>query len=585
MRLICTILAAMLAGTPVLAGAAEPVVASSSADQARPTAPVVLRDNVAVPMRDGATLRALIALPAGGAGRWPVVLTITPYQRDGGWGKAQQFARAGFVFVAIDTRGRGDSGGKFDPWTSDGADAYDAIEWIARQSFSDGNIGMWGSSYGGYNQWAAAATRPPHLKSIMPAAAGLPGTDFPMNRNMMRPYAASWAGYVSAKTGHDRFFSDLAYQTDAFERLLKTGRSQADLPTELGLSLPAFGDWIEHPAIDDWWRARSPTPAQYAAIDIPVLTITGQWDGAQSSALEHRQRHLAARPGADHFLVIGAFDHAGTRFPQTKVGGITLPANAVIDMFALDLAWFDWTLRGGPKPAFLQDRFAYYVLGLDEWRYAGAPALATAERRTMWLGDKAITNRPTRVARRDYRNDPADFTKFRLGTWLTGSWLTYNTDVEALRDDGLVYETAPLVEAITLVGHPSAVLPLAIETPDADFRVRLYEVAADGSVIILAQDRIRARWNDSLERPNFAPRGKRVDYEFGKMGFVARTIAPGRRLRLVVDTPNSIYEQRNFNSGKEVVRETIADARATRVTMFEGGKEGARIELPIAADD
>lgn len=561
---------------------AAPLAAQTAPPAQRPgTDPVVMRDNVAIPMRDGANLRAMIAFPAGGQGRWPVILTITPYQRDGGWGRAKQYARAGFVFVAIDSRGRGDSDGTFEPWLNDGQDGYDAVEWIARQPWSDGNVGMWGSSYGGFNQWATAAQRPPHLKSIMPAAAGLPAVDFPMNGNMMRPYAATWLGYVSGRTGHNAFFGDMAYHTDTFERLIRGGKSQADLAEALGVVHPAYAEYLNHPMVDDFWRARAPTAAQYAGIDIPVLSITGQWDGAQSSSLEHWRRHLAARPSSDHYLILGPYDHGGTRFPSTAVGGLTVAANGVIDMFALDLAWFDWTLRGGPKPAFLKDRVAHYVIGPNEWRYGTTlPEISRTPLR-MWLDGDRLADRPGTARTARYRNDPADFTKFRLGTWLAGPWLIYKADVEALNGDGLVYTSAPLAQPLTLAGRPVARLPLAITTPDADFRVRLYVVAPDGGHIILAQDRIRARYRQSLERADFPVAGRRYLYNFDRMTFFAREIPAGHRLRLVVDTPNSVFEQRNFNAGGVVARETIADARAGDIMLFEGGREGAQLELPI----
>lgn len=543
-------------------------------------APVIMRDNVAIPMRDGARLRAMIALPSGGEGQWPIVLTITPYQRDGGWTKAQAFARAGYVFVAIDTRGRGDSDGVFDPWVNDGRDAYDAIEWLATQPYSDGKIGMWGSSYGGYNQWAAAALKPPHLKSIMPAAAGLPAIDFPLNRNMMRPYAASWAAYVSARTGHARFFDDLRYQAAAFERVLKSGRSQADLDAELGFTDSPYQGFVAHPLIDDYWRARTIDKAGYAGVTIPVLSITGQWDGAQSSAIEHWRRHLAAAPGANHYLIIGPFDHAGTRFPKDEVGGQKIAPNGVLDMFALDLAWFDWTLRAGPPPAFLKDRVSYYVMGENSWHYA-ATLPGTAAGRTLWLSSNALTDRPPPHRTVAYRNDPTDLTKFRLGTWYAGSWLTYQEDVKALGDDGLIYLSPPLAAPIVIAGHPMFRASLAITMPDADFRVRLYDVDADGGSVLLSHDRLRARYRASAEHAVPVLPGRRYTYEFDRMTFVARTIAARHRLRLVIDTPNSIYDQHNMNAGGDVVHETLADARAGTVSLTEGGGDPARLILPL----
>src|SRR6516165_3088451 len=121
-----------------------------------------------VPMRDGITLSADIYRPldpSDTAKKYPVILTRTPYQKlsERMLVPAKYFAGRGYVFVAMDVRGRGDSDGVFVPYFNEGQDGYDAIEWCASQPWSDGNVGTIGSSYPGCIQWLAALQHPPHL--------------------------------------------------------------------------------------------------------------------------------------------------------------------------------------------------------------------------------------------------------------------------------------------------------------------------------------------------------------------------------------------------------------------------------------
>jgi hypothetical protein len=130
-----------------------------------PATPLRRRFNVRVPMRDGVTLAADLILPAELPA--PAVVARTPYGRcnERQVGIADVFARAGYVAVWVDVRGRGDSDGEFEPYRNDGVDGYDMIEWAAREPWCDGAIATWGGSYPGRIQWLAALQRPPSLEA------------------------------------------------------------------------------------------------------------------------------------------------------------------------------------------------------------------------------------------------------------------------------------------------------------------------------------------------------------------------------------------------------------------------------------
>ena len=156
-----------------------------------------------VPMRDGITLSADVYKPdsrTGEPGKFPVILTRTPYQKlsEGVLMVGNYFAERGYVFVAMDVRGRGDSEGMFVPYFNEGQDGYDAIEWCAAQSWSDGNVGTIGSSYPGVIQWLAALQQPPHLKAmVVRVAPSDPFVETPTG--VPSPMSMCWLHFVSGR--------------------------------------------------------------------------------------------------------------------------------------------------------------------------------------------------------------------------------------------------------------------------------------------------------------------------------------------------------------------------------------------------
>src|SRR5688572_25660862 len=121
-----------------------------------------------IPMRDGTRLSAITYLPREQASPAPAIVTMTPYIAQTFHDRGVYFAARGYPFVSIDVRGRGNSEGVFRPLINEASDGHDAVEWVARQPFCNGKIAMWGGSYAGFAQWAAARELPPHLATIVP---------------------------------------------------------------------------------------------------------------------------------------------------------------------------------------------------------------------------------------------------------------------------------------------------------------------------------------------------------------------------------------------------------------------------------
>ena len=326
-----------------------------------------------IALRDGAQLNATVYLPKPQRGPAPCVFTLTPYIADNYHDRGMYFASHGLPFLLVDVRGRGNSEGTFKPFSQEVDDGYDVVEWLAKQPFCNGKVAMWGGSYAGYDQWATAKNRPPHLATIVPAAAAFPGVDFPWRNNIGSQYLLQWLQFTAGHAGQPNLFADGEFWAGLWRERFTTGQPYSNLEHALGGEQPVLREWIRHPAVDSYLDAMTPSAEQFKALTIPILTITGSYDDDQPGALEYYRDYMRAASAAQraqHFLIIGPWDHAGTRTPRSTVGGVEFGPASLLDLPQLHLDWYRWTMAGGAKPAFLKNSVAYYVMGAEEWRYA-----------------------------------------------------------------------------------------------------------------------------------------------------------------------------------------------------------------------
>jgi putative CocE/NonD family hydrolase len=548
-------------------------------------------------MRDGVKLDATLIRPLGDAPT-PVILTLTPYVSDRFEDVGAYFARHGYAFAIVDDRGRGNSDGRFSLWTEDGPDGHDVVEWLAAQPWSNGQVVMWGGSYGGKNQWMIAGERPRGLMAIAPASAGVAGENIGMTQgNVFRGLDYNWLVSMRGHTANNNGAGDAAYWLGVYQEASKGVVAYRDLDLLAGYPSDIWRQWMAHPVRDAYWDAASTAPDRWAHIALPSLSITGQYDISETGTIAFRQKQLdAGSPAvaAESYLVIGPWDHPGSRNPKRRLGGLDFGEGAVLDVKALHLAWYDHVLKGAPAPSFLRDHVVYFVTGANQWRSAPTLEAATARRDILWLSSpgasadaiaahgalslKAVSQSPD-----SYVYDPslpAHNEGFEGGEMVSSSFLTSDALMRRIKGDGLVYDSAPLAAATDLVGVPTLTLNLALDVPDTDVRAALYEVKADGSVVFLTQDWMRARYRLDERRPVLAQPGQVAAYRFDHFNFVARTLAPGSVVRLViVPLGASIHVERNRNSARPVELQTAADNRVARIDLHMGPGL-SHLELP-----
>lgn len=563
---------------------------------------------VKIPLRDGVQLHANLYLPETSGASAPTIFTLTPYVAQRYHEQGLYFASHGYAFLCVDVRGRGNSEGEFRPLIQEAHDGYDVVEWLARQPFCNGKVAMWGASYMGYLQWATAKEFPPHLCAIVPGASPYVGLDFPMRGNIFSTYVMQWLTLVSGRTQQDQIFSNAAFWREQYLRWFESGTSFDTLDDLLGNPSPVFREWVRHPHQDDYWDRYNPTAEQYSRISLPILSITGIYDADQPGALMHYRQHVThcSQEARDrHYLVIGPWDHVGTRAPQAEFCGMSLGPASVLDTARLNLDWYTWWLRGGEKPAFLRKNVAYYVLGAEEWRYADSLDGVTAQHRRLHLdsggsaseifragslGPEYGTGQPDRFV-----HDPTYRGLAEAEAALTDPLAlrpTFPTDnvrdqTHVLANDGrqLVYHSAPFEHETDVAGFFRLSAWIAIDQPDIDLRATVYEIGMDGSSWMLTSDCLRARYRESLRAAKPVVTDVPLRYDFERFTFGARRVAKGSRLRLVVSALHSIYYERNCNSGATVAASSLCDARSVNVSLFHDAAHPSALDVPLAAVD
>ena len=591
-------------------GVAAKILAQSptpAPSPAQPAADYDLRWGVKIPMRDKVELNATLYLPkksGDSPAKTPVIFTLTPYISDTYHARGAYFASHGYVFALVDVRVRGNSGGEFEPFANEPRDGHDVVEWLAKEPFCDSKVAMWGGSYAGFDQWATAKEFPPHLVTIAPAAAAHPGLDYPFYNNIGLSYDVQWFTLTSAHTAQDNLFGDQKFWRTKFLDAYKQHIPFKSLDSFVGNPSANFQRILKHRTPDAYYDAMLPTREQFQKITLPILTITGQYDGDELGALSYYRDQLAsASPEArtKHFLVIGPWDHAGTRTPTNEVGGVKFGPGAIVDLNDLHRQWYDWTMKAGPKPPFLRKQVAYYLLAPGnsgangEWKYADDFGALIANPKTFYL---ASTNGDANGAFRSgmltetrstdgadkFRYDPLDT---RRGEFVEGvdpkekTAAIDQTFALSIANDGLVYHTEPLPNETPLIGCPAVTLWLSIDTPDVDLECDLYEIQPDGTSIALWSDPRRLRYRDSLREAKLVKPGEIVKCDFNPGVFVARRLMKGSRLRLVVTAVDSILWQKNYCSGGVVTEETPRDARTCHVQVYHEVEHPSAIQLPL----
>lgn len=533
----------------------------------------VMESDIPVRTPDGATVCAMVWRQRSAKTRLPALLQFTIYADTTNLlNDLRRNASHGYAAVIGFTRGKLCSPDRPVPYVHDGADAAALIGWIAGQPWSDGKVGMYGGSYSGMTPWAAAGRRPPALKAIMVGAPVGPGIDVPMEGNIVWNFVYPWPFYTTNRKDLDTLtYNDRGRWFRLYTNWYASGRAYRELDRIDGTPNPIWDEWLAHPTYDAYWRRMIPSDRELATIDIPVLQTAGYYFGGPGAAVFYHTRHLRANPRARDYLLIGPWDHLPAQRGVVNALGDTVAvlAGYEIDPVArmdiitdLRYPWFDWTLKGGPRPALLQDRVNYEVVGGNRWEHAPSIAAMANGKLRYYLDagrsddwhhlTSAQSPRDSSLTLTVDLRDRSDSNRMAPGGGLV------DTVIDVF--NSLAWVGDPLPEATDISGLYRGHLELVANKRDFDFGIMVYELRRDGTYRQLTPYQSRASHVASLSERRLLTPGARERLDFTAIRLAAHRFEAGSRIVVLLGVLRSPLQQINYGSGKTVNDETVADA-------------------------
>lgn len=600
---------------------------------AQPTQPVtevVVQTNVMVAMRDGVKLATDLYLPAKDGqvlpGKRPVILTRLPYNKTGAKSPGHYYAARGYVFVAQDTRGRYASEGIWHMMTDDGRDGFDCAGWIIRQPWSNGKIGMLGTSYVGGTQHAMALEHAPGLATVIPVDA-MSNLGYQSMRNAGAFEMRFWNWIMLNAGKGSRVARDPAtaallgeMATNRFHYLLNLPLRRGTTPLQHS---PEYEDWLlegmRRGANDNFWAQNNIVDHPERYQDMPVYLVGGWYDSWAGNTTANFVALTKAIRGPV-YLIMGPWIHgaqSASVHGQVDFG----KAAAIADQWAWRLEWYDHWLKGvdnsvGKAEPF-KTRVRLFVMGTGDgrktekgllnhggfWRDEHEWPLARTQYTPFYLlleGRMSREKPNTKSASTSFQFDPRNPVPTIGGNISSGNdimvqgawdqrgnpqiWNWPQPIPLSARNDVVMFRTDPLPADLEVTGEIAVKLWISSSAPDTDFTAKLIDVYppnADfpgGFDLNIGDGILRARFRDSLKQEKLMEPGAIYPVTI-KLYPTSNIFKKGHRIRVDVSSSNFPRFDVNPNTG-----EPLNDHRRVAVatnTIHHDRTHPSHILLPV----
>lgn len=522
----------------------------------------VREEHVMIPMRDGTKLSCYLYFPPGD-GPWPV-LYEQRYADLRGTVTRQANARlasAGYVVAAENFRGAQLSEGTWVGYRALGwgelKDGYDTVEWLAKQPWSTGKIGTFGSSQAGFAQNFLAVTQPPHLVAQYMIDTGL---------------SLYHEGYrIGGTTRPERF-----KQMDAVCRVPLHNRQ-------------LLAEWFAHPTYDDYW-AQEDCSRHFDKMNVPCFTIGSWYDFMNVGSIDSyvgRQHRGGSNSRGKQQLLIGPWLHGGYLNKNTnKISQMTYPENAKFDAEQHLLRWFDHHLKGKDNGVDRDPTIRYYAMGAvseegapgNVWRTAPDWPLKSTSTSYYLHGEGKLTTTAPETAdgSTSFLADPLHPNSLPTRAF-PGAADARDFEKEA---QVRTFTTEPLAEPVEWTGKVQAELFVSSTAKDTDFIVRVSDVYPDGRSILIVDYVRRARYRDGYEREVFMEPDKIYKVAFD-VGWLSQVFNKGHRIRVTVASTGAPFFEPNPNTGEPLTIEFPEKSVVAKNTVHHNRTHASRVIAPL----
>lgn len=577
----------LICGTSLLAPAQQPSSLPGT---------FIAEKDVAVPMRDGVTLRADVLRPRG-AGSFPVLVYRTPYGKEFALQDYTTFRHAlehGYAVVVQDVRGRFASDGEFRPYQNEGHDGYDTIEWASRQPWSNGAVGTFGLSYPGAVQWLAAVENPPHLKAMVPAMTFSTAQNFFYAGGL---WDMSWMEWIWDNIAPDirtkrnlpgpkTYDEAEAAWTQVAPKMLNT--LPLDQLEELRGIAPYYYEWLAHPFDDPWWDWCD-LRNKYDRVHAAVLNLSGWYDDnyGPEGATTNFTGLLKARGGASDpqtHLLIGPWVHGVASTALTKSGEREFGPAAAIDYDEVVLRWMDHYLQNAANGVEKEKPVRYFVMEANHWREADAwPPVSKAASyylvspKSGEFAGSLSADAPT--AKNVFESFVSDPAKPVVNSYRVSGGHDYRALTE--RHDVLTFDSVPLERDTEVTGPIQAQIYLACDCRDTDLWVRLLDVAPDGAafnVMSPGLDVLRASYREIKNGHQLLTPNQVYELHLDNL-ITSNVFRKDHRIRVQVSATFFPNFSRNLQSGD--LEASSARMQKANISIYTDRSHPSRIVLPV----
>jgi hypothetical protein len=532
--------------------------------------PFTVEKNVRVPMPDGVGLATDLYIP-NPAAKVPAILVRTPYDRSQFSWLGQPLAAHGYVVVVQDARGTGASEGALEPFIHERSDGVATVHWIASQTWSNGRIGLWGTSYLTFAGLMIAAEKPPEVGAMV-AMSGWGDV-----RRMLYPGDALQLlvtlGWNLSQQISGRKIADwqAVFQTIPVD----------SIPAKFGARREAWnavGAMIKDPS------ALEQTSLGRTSLEIPILHISGWNDFLVNDALAVYANAVRGAGAGRQKLIVGPWAHDQVWGPETRVGEEEFTEEAAMGgqkVVELTVRWFDYWLKGEETGITREPPVRYFMMDTNQWRTSDAWPPRESKTQEWFLESDGRANGAAGdgrlVAERPHKEKSDRFTFDPLDPVPTAGGANFHhfpqflgpRDQRAVeeRTDVLVYTSAPLESCLQIVGPIDVEAYASTEGVATDFTAKLVEVRANGYARIIA-DGIRRVKKADLQEPIIVT-----------LGHTAIAIPRGNRLRLEISSSNFPKFARNPNTGETPESAIVFKKVGQRID--HGGRAPSRVRLAV----
>ncbi len=580
------------------------------------------KKELTITMRDGVKLFTNLYIPKDKTIQHPILMTRTPYScapygennYNKIWYSARSyFAKEQYILVQQDVRGRWMSEGSFvdvRPYNpnkktnqdiDEASDTYDTIDWLVKNvANSNGNVGVYGTSYPGFYAAMAALSNHPALKATSPQAPvtdWFAGDDFHHNGAFMLMDAFGFYSSFGKPRPLPTTIGPSGFNfpiQDSYEFYMRNTIPQ--LSKIMGDSIAFWNDLMNHPTYDDWWKKRDDRNyVQNISAKIPTLIVGGLFDAEDCYGAWNLYKAIEAKATNNNQLVMGPWYHGQWgSIDGTHLGNIQFGDNTS-DWYQknIELPFFNFYLKGKGSVEKIAEANIFFS-GENKWKQFAKWPAANMQTRDLFLTANGQLNYTggTDNSTTDYISDPAKPVSYveKAHMYRTREYMTDDQRFAARRPDVLVYQTPILSEDLTLAGPVVADLLVSISTTDADFVVKIIDVFPDdftytaddtypmnGYQMLVRGEVMRGKFRNSLEKPEAFVPGKPTQVKYA-LPDIAHTFKKGHRLMVQIQSSWFPLVDRNPQKFVDIYHASASDFQKSTIKIFNNK---SKIILPI----